>query len=173
MKSTKRLILTVVIALGALGVYAAVFWSIYSIADDTNRLAQETADSQERISEERKLNNLAKDIRPSSDQLESVVVAKDGDIHFIESLETLGKEQGVDLSIVSVDESQGAKFNNLVFRIAATGSWERLVHLVNLLELMPYKTAIQSVAFNLPEDTPQKKSLGWSLAVQMTVAKEK
>ncbi len=165
MKSTHRMIIVIVLVVVAIAAYGILFSLIYSVNEEAQTISKQTLEQQQKVDEQRSLQKLADDIRPNSQQLENFIISKDGDISFIEALETLGKGQGLKLSVASVVEEQQDKFNNLKFQLVLEGSWSPLVHFLELLELMPYKITIRSVAMDIA--TP------WKMSIEMVAVKQK
>ncbi len=170
------LILTIILVVLA-GAYTGLYFYIHSMHNKINNINQEIA-FQERIqSQEASLKFLAKDIAPNLETLESYVISSEDDIEFIKYLENLGKEEGVNLKIVSATESEENEFKKIVFQVMIEGSWSRTIHFVDLLESIPYKMVVQEVRLEQldasSDGSAASGSRNWRAAMQFSVVKQK
>ncbi len=87
-------------------------------------------------------------------QIDSFFVPQDGVVSFIDTLERLELNSGIDLGISYVSVETNTKNKNdfkevLNLRLDGEGSWQNLFHFLSLLENLPYRIEFNSVSFVL------------------------
>ncbi|MES2087983.1 MAG: hypothetical protein V4467_03245 [Patescibacteria group bacterium] len=101
-------------------------------------------------------------------KIDEYFVAKDGEVNFLNFLQTLGTEEGLSLEVssVSIDPSPAASgvFELLNLEVQVQGPWSNVSRFLALLELLPYKISMGDVAIRKQSDAElsgnQKKSTG-------------
>ena len=90
--------------------------------------------------------------KPEMEKVNNSILSKDGDVGFIEKLETVAKSNGLDVVInsLSVEDIPGVNSNNLTsLKIRATveGGWAGSVSFLTKLESLPFILRVEK--FNL------------------------
>ncbi|MEI8338096.1 MAG: hypothetical protein WCF92_03045 [bacterium] len=134
------------------------------------------------------LSNLKKDIKNFNDKnmaLLDLFIKEDDIPNFIESLETIMKNQKVigvtkSISEASVPELTSASKDQLVISFEAEAPYPNLMQFVSILENLPYKSYISSAtltketsAQNLGKDLKSTKVNLWKLNLTLNVVKIK
>jgi len=78
--------------------------------------------------------------------LRSYVLEDDRVIDLLSLIENLGKEQGVVVTTNTLTVSSlNAEFENLQITVSAEGSYDAIMHVLGLLETLPYQSAVTKV----------------------------
>ncbi|MEK7070357.1 MAG: hypothetical protein AAB966_00965 [Patescibacteria group bacterium] len=98
----------------------------------------------------RSTKSLMDDTRKEREQLASFFVQPKGEVDFIEAVESLGRTAGVKLEIESVGvETLKSKTSSSteLFRLSVKteGSWGGVIHLLTLLENMPFSILFENL----------------------------
>jgi hypothetical protein len=84
--------------------------------------------------------------------LNSHMLTEEGVIDLLSLIETLGRESGALLSTDELKvESVNTQFERLVATVSAEGSYASVMHVLELLEQLPYQATIETV--NVTHDT--------------------
>jgi len=117
-------------------------------------------------------------------RINNSIVAKDGDVSFIENLETLAKSNGLTITIDSLifeDSPQTSSAGLTVFRINAKtrGNWAGTYTFLSQLESSPFKIKINKFTFlgsegeTLDGKKPSLSNIVWQGAFEIAVLKYK
>lgn len=119
-------------------------------------------------------------------KVNNLFVQIDGSVGFIEKVESLSKTAGVKLIIESVgidtlktEIGSGTEFIRLAVR--TEGLWVNVVHLLNILENLPFKVSFDTVVLNriseapslTPSKTKEKSPIYWNGSFGFSVLKIK
>lgn len=123
-----------------------VYGYLYFVADSKNTetsafyiASHQAVSDKERIHE---LERTLKDTENERNKISEYFVTKTNAVTFIEQIEKVGKNAGVDLTVNSVsDEAKDAGAIQLSF--SAAGSFPDIYRLVALVESMPYKVTLK------------------------------
>lgn len=130
------------IDMGLLAVYGYLFFVVNAKNKETTILY--TA-SHEQTSDKEKIQALFRVLRDTEEDREKLskyFITKMGAVTFIEQIEKIGKNAGVQLSVNTVsDEESGGGAIQISF--GANGSFAHMQHLIALVESMPYKVTIK------------------------------
>lgn len=143
------------------------------LSDVQNRIRESRVTSEENAA----LNKLASSIdavKSDIERLNSRLVAKDGEVLFLENIERLARSQGNTITVndAKYEEIEGQKqIQYLRIALVVDGSWSSTYSFIKLLESMPYKIEIDSVFLNY--DTQAKSSGVWNTAISLRTIKEK
>lgn len=139
---TRLIIIFFVINTALIGVYVYLFYVTESKNSETSVLY---AASHQAASDKEKIQNLEralKDTREDREKLSKYFVTKTSAVTFIEQIEKIGKNAGVDLLVTTV--SDDAKDGGAIqISFSATGGFTHMYHLVALVESMPYKVIVK------------------------------
>lgn len=93
-------------------------------------------------------------------RLEDYFITKGESVRFIEAVETVGKESGVELEIKSVTETGEVGVKKLRIEAVISGKYNLVKNAVLRIEHMPYEIFIDSVFFNASIDQTTGTSTG-------------
>lgn len=183
MKHHSRISLIHIIFLVTLVIYGCVWWWLRTVMVDIEQSAERAHEYKEKMQQELSVRTLLNQTRPDIDILSRTVLAKDGDVDFIEYLETLAKQQQVTLVIASVREETMPSFDMRRFQLTAKGSWSSVMRFLQLVEQMPIYTSVQNIGLTMQDSiamAPSGKSSSlkktfptWQLALEFVVYKVK
>lgn len=135
-----------------------VYGYLYYVVDSKNK---ETAAlyivSHQAASEKEKIQGLIrtlKDTEKDRNKLSGYFVTKINAVTFIEQIEKIGKDAGIDLSVNSV--SDGAKDSGTIqLSFSAAGNFPDMYRLIALIESMPYKATLKKVDVQAASDSKE------------------
>lgn len=151
-KKNKRLLaLFSLINIMFLGVYGYLFYVVASKNTETVVLyttSHQQASDKEKIQE---LDRTIKDTEKERNNLSAYFVTKTSAVTFIEQIEKIGKNAGVDLSVNSVSgDAKGGGTTQLAF--SAAGTFSDIYRLIALVESMPYKVTLKKADMQVTSD---------------------
>ncbi|MBU6431563.1 MAG: hypothetical protein KGJ58_04290 [Patescibacteria group bacterium] len=158
MFKTKNIII-VLIALN-LAVFGACFYLFANIKKIdkavSERLIQIESESKKDKSL-RSIKNLMNNTKKEREQIVGLFVQPNGTVDFIEAVESLGKIADVKLATesVGVDALNGKATSSAeLFRLSVKteGTWSGTIHLLSLLENMPYKVSFEKASLDKVSD---------------------
>lgn len=118
------------------------------------------AASHQQTSDKEKTKELArmlKETEKDRNKLSEYFITKTNAVTFIEQVEKIGKDIGVNLSTNAI--ADGAKDSGAIeFSFSATGSFRNIYQLIALIESMPYKATIKKADIQKMSD--QNESSG-------------
>lgn len=176
------LIITNLLLVGAfVGVYYLLDNRAAAASELTGRIESIRNDNQRQQSIGALVDNTA-DARQA---LDNYFVQPNASAQFITKIEQIADDTRVDLQIgnVSIESfaqaeasgdssSENPLFEDLVLELQANGSWERIVHFVRVLELLPERTSIEGVSFEQSgQPGPNESTPLWSVNLTINVAK--
>jgi len=144
MKNNRNnLIVVIVLAVGLLCVWGALFYFVVIKARDIARMAQKTEqmENEERSVQEMKLS-VEKDII-SHQRIDDYFISSSTLISFIEELETLAQRTGASVNIESLDQNE--KENTVSLGMIVRGSSASITRFVSALEISPRLIQIESI----------------------------
>lgn len=111
------------------------------------------------------------------DTLQNFFVTKQGEVEFIEFIESTAKAKGLTVGIDTVSLDSPSEIGNhgmeyLVLRLHVTGTWSRVWNFSEALETLPYSIDVTSLAL-LREDSEQKNPVTWRGVYNIKVLKKK
>jgi hypothetical protein len=165
-----------------LGSIVALIILLLLIRTNTLRLAEHQRQITEQDATEatnRALRELLQNQGNAIDALEGHIVAKEGAVSLIESIETLARKQGLEVKVNEVKErdyrSQPATststYEYLDLSLAATGKWQSQYVFLSLLENLPYKIMLQSVALTSSIDVPENSGSASATSTKKIIPK--
>lgn len=176
------LIITNLLLVGAfVGVYYLLDNRAAAASELTGRIESIRNDNQRQQSIGALVDNTA-DARQA---LDNYFVQPNASAQFITKIEQIADDTRVDLQIgnVSIESfaqeevsgdssSENSPFEDLVLELQANGSWERIVHFVRVLELLPERTSIEGVSFEQSgQPGPNESTPLWAVNLTINVAK--
>jgi hypothetical protein len=104
-------------------------------------------------------------------ELASRIIGEKQVIELVELIELVGREQGVVLTTKSITEDKlNDIFDTLTIRLGAEGSYESIMHVLAVLEQLPYQSSVTSV---LITSVGEEGFVGWSATFEIVVTKSK
>jgi hypothetical protein len=180
----KILVLPTLLVLVITGVMIFVFLSIKNknehISDLRNELAFQMTKQQNMIS----MDQLVEKARPDILLIDNSIIAKDGDVAFIEDLEEIARKNGLDINIESLsfeDNPQVASSTMTTLKVKAgtKGSWAGTYKFLAQVEALSFRVKVNNFAFvNSSDETVfnRKKTSnpqGWQSRFEISVLKYK
>lgn len=184
--SLKKILITLsLIALFILGGYYFVFNDIINKNRHTSSLKNELSHESTKEEYVTSTKKTLEDLDPDLTRINNSIVAAGADIGFIESLETLAKENGIEITINSLSLEDDIKFittgvNILNIKAETSGGWKGTYKFISQLESLPVKIRIKSFSLETSGSslsTDPKKPLSaentWKASFEMGVLKYK
>lgn len=184
-KSLKRIL--IILLLICFAVFALIYLAIRDIRlknENISSISQELltkTDKQEYLlTTERLIENISSDLK----KVDSYIVARDGDVGFIEELESLARENGLTISIdsLSVEDSkdlEASGVTTLKIRAKTKGRWSGTYTLLSQLESLPYRisvnnfSAVDTTDIPVGGKRPTTPSSNWQSSFEIQVLKYK
>ncbi|MFA6338605.1 MAG: hypothetical protein WCW87_00900 [Candidatus Paceibacterota bacterium] len=194
--STKKILfLSGLLALISATLYFFVYYQIQSKYENVFSLKSEVSKVFQNENNSFFLKKAFVDIESERKNINSHILAHENVVDFIQMVETLGKDNNLDISIESVQTEDISNSDdvlpveNMKIRIKTEGGFENSYRFISLLENIPYKTDFKTVYLNvrgsdlssedslLPGGNLKKKSSSvsqkWSGIIDMNVLKFK
>jgi hypothetical protein len=183
---TKQLFTTLIVAnLLLVAAFVGVYYLLNNRAMETKRLAGRIDSIRNQNQQEESLNSLVENTVQARQSLDDYFVQPNESASFITKIEQIADDTRVDLQIgnVSVEPftantnsdgsaSDKSQFENLVLEVQANGDWERIIHFVRVLELLPEKTEVSEVSFEQSSQPgPNDSTPPWSVNLTISVIK--
>ena len=180
----KILVLPVLLVLIIGGVTTFVFLSIKSknehISDLRNDLAFQITKQQNMIS----MDKIVEKASPEISLIDNSIVAKDGDVAFIEGLEATARSNGlsIDIESLSFEDSPllaSSSMTTLKVRANTKGSWSGTYKFLAEIESLSFRVKINNFAFvNSSDETVFNRKkvsnpVGWQSRFEISVLKYK
>lgn len=136
-------------------VFGACFYLFRNIKNVDKVVSEQLAQIESEVKKDeslRSIKNLMNDTKKEREQVAEFFVQPNGTVDFIETLESLGRIAGVKLEIESVGVGAlkgktGSSTESFRLSFKTEGSWVGTMHILSLLENMPYKISFESVRF--------------------------
>ncbi|PIR58042.1 MAG: hypothetical protein COU71_00635 [Parcubacteria group bacterium CG10_big_fil_rev_8_21_14_0_10_38_31] len=147
----KKIILTIglVIAINAFAVVSLWFINM-KIKEINDRVLSSRSEmySKEKDTKEAKIlkDNLLS-LSPRVDKINAVFIGQKDVLSFIEEIETLAKESGVEMEFRSVDISKSDSGEKPIFQFKAIGSFADIFQYLVLLENIKYQVIFDNISF--------------------------
>ena len=130
--------------------YYLLFNSISAESLKVSEFTSQIVDYQNNTKQIFLLNSSLEKIRPSIEQLNSYMISSDGEVDFINQVETLARSRGLDVSINSVqlvqaDNQSNTSLEFLKLEINTKGSFSGTYQFLTLLENLPYSINFDKV----------------------------
>ncbi len=159
MIKTHTLYILIVVAVLNIGAVFGCFYfynSIGKINTDTKELRSKIALSRDQGNRLGFVSKLLLDTELERKEAGNFIIESGSEVAFIKSLEKLAKDEGlvVKTSGVSVSElaTTSEKYEDLRIQIDTTGSWQKNLNFLALLESIPFNSVVSMAVFKLDED---------------------
>jgi Tfp pilus assembly protein PilO len=156
---------------------AADYFFYHAIADrnkETFKIGEQMA-KQAYVNEQ--ADSFEKLIQSSASQrsaLEAQILPSDGFVPLVESIEALGKKEGVILTDslgTSPDQNHNGDTEFLTVQIQVKGNWDAVVRTISLIESIPYVTSIDSISLTKDLTASTAKQSLWAAGFTLNVEK--
>lgn len=168
--------------------FAGVYYLLNNRAVQASELAGEIQSIRSQNEREQSINALAENTAEARESLNNYFIQPNNSANFITRIEQIAEDTRVGLQIVNVsiqsytpitkdnkegeDNQDNKFFENLVLEIQATGSWQRVLHFVRVLELLPEKARIADVSFEQSNESgPNESTPPWSVNLTIRAVK--
>lgn len=156
--SKKILIILALIAVILCLPYYVVFSDIKSKNEKISDLEHEFSLSSQKQEYASSLQEEVRFAQPSIELLNTSIIPTDGNVGFIENLEKMGRDEGLEVSIESLTEEERKEFasstvNILNVQVKTKGSWDGTYHFLKQVESLPFKLTVTNFAIQGTVDT--------------------
>lgn len=162
-----------------IGVYVFTFIKIKNYNQNIAYLENEVFLQQDKQQKMSLMEGMIGENREYIDLIENSVIPKNGDVPFIETIETLASENNLVMTIQSLSFEDSESLNDkgmTFFKIRATtkGSWANTYSFLALLEALPLSIKIENLAL-IYSSTESEGGIRpeWQMSVDMKVLKYK
>jgi len=153
MIKTKKII-TALIVLN-LTVFGACFYLFANIKKTDKVVSDRLIQIESGIKKEeslRSIKNLIDNTKKERERIADFFIQPNGAVDFIEMIDSLGIIAGVKLEVESVGvealkSETGADSESFRLSLKTKGSWDNTIHLLNLMESLPYQISFESARF--------------------------
>lgn len=185
MSKTKKIIIVLIIMNSAVfGLYFYLFANVKRINKAVLAQLIQVESEARRDGQLRSIKNLMNDTKKEGEQIIDLFVEPAGSVNFIEMVEFLGKVANVKLEVqsVSIDALKnkiGSSTESFRLSLKTEGLWANTLHLLSLLESMPFKVSFDNVNLEKISETSDsvknkdKSSIYWIDSFDFSVLKIK
>lgn len=181
----KRFFLTLVLMISIWLIALTVFFIIKRNLDKTEKLRQEIELRSSRKDEIKSLADQIVSLDPKIKTVESFVLGNNEEelVKFIETLEEMSEYSKVELKIDSIevskidDKNLSESFENLNFELEVKGSWQEVIHFINLIDNLPYHIKANEALLDIAdviieEESDSVEEIVWNGKFEFSVAKK-
>jgi len=153
MIKTKKIIIALLVL--NLVVFGACFYLFANIKKTDKIVSDRLIQIESGIKKEeslRSIKNLMNDTKEERERIADFFVQPNGAVDFIEMIDSLGGIAGVKLEVESVGvealkSETDADSESFRLSLKTKGSWDNTIHLLSLLESLPYQISFESARF--------------------------
>lgn len=155
-RTSKTLHVLIFSALGAVvasGVYGWLVMRVLEVNAETALLANTINTQVMREEHVRSAEDLLEATVVERQKLSSFFVTEESVVVFIETLEMLGRDADVRVTIATVDAEDKAsddRIGSVRVRLVAVGAWRDVVHFTALIDSLPFATTVSAASFDQP-----------------------
>jgi len=173
--STKILVLMIVCNLLALTGYYFLFQRIKTQTQTASALINTIDLGQQKNSHLNALRSVVKDTQHQRDQLAVLLLPSDGEVPFIEQIETLAKNSGLQTKTNNVSSIGGDTETTKTFQMQeeTTGSWNNTLYFLNQLENLPYNIRVQRISLQGQIVVGKSTAPSWTATFDISVTEKK
>lgn len=171
MSTKNKLVLAIFVLIIVCILYSICLWFLFFFKDKTKEYVNREQEYITDIESQKFIENTIKEIGDDLNLLSESVIKKEEEIVFIEFIESLAKENNLNLIIASVDEIKKDVFNELNFKIAVEGTWTSVMKFVSLLENSKYRLIFKQMSISLIENTSVSRSQKWRASIDFIAVK--
>ncbi len=177
-------ILIAIIVLNLSVIFGCVYFynSIGKVTASIAKLRNEISTSEEQGNRLGFVSKLLLDTELERKEAESFIIESGSEVAFIKSIEKIAKDQGlaVKTSGVSVSDlaTSSEKYEDLRVEIETTGSWQKNLAFLSLLESLPVNSIVSRASFKLDENLSEPvknrpKQTFWKGSFEVVAVKRK
>lgn len=151
-------------------VLAAVYvGALVTLVRFEKALATQAADLAREVRREgsmHELSGLLEDLSEDTAQIDTFFISPGNAVSVIEDIEALSSVVGASITVADVriqDRDEATGDGTLSMNVAADGSWRSMVHLLSLLDALPFQSELDSVTLTLVEASEEDASARWSV----------
>ena len=143
------LIIVIICNVAVIAGYYFLFQHIVAQTQKARELTSTIDLGQQKNSKLSALRVVVKDTELKREQLATYLLPSDSEIPFIEQVETLARNSGLEVKTNSVSSAAGStdKIKTFQMQTATTGSWSNIMYFLSQIENMPYNIHVGSVSF--------------------------
>lgn len=164
--------ISLMLFVGACGLYGG-FWYVLSLREEA-AAAQTAANAliEAHLRESKTLSTLLTTTEKDRAALGEYVIADSGVVDFLELIERMGRSLGLTIETkLTTEKIEGSTmFETLVPTFEIDGSYAQVVHMLRVLEALPYQVSIRSVSMNRKAGTLEG---GWHGVFILGITKAK
>jgi len=138
-------LITALVFVGVATLLGGLVYFISNAKEDFSAKQVEVAKARMHEEELAAFTRLVEESEEERDKLSSYVLYEENIIDFLALLEALAEEQGVAIDIKSLNEAGlNESFEELQASVSVGGSYEATLHLLTLLETLPYQSYVEN-----------------------------
>lgn len=146
-KTTGVLVGVIILNLLLVGAYVYAFYSVKVKNEEASLVSEELEEYLSKEGDINVLRKIVKDKKDDREKLETYFVARDDIPEFARKIESLGGMSGVKLAIVGLSTQEDV----LSFDLSSQGSFKDTLHLISLIESLPFKVDITKAYLDMGE----------------------
>lgn len=184
LKTKEIIIVLAILNLAVFGSYFYLFAKVKRMDETVSARLIQVESEAKRDGQLRSIKSLMNDTKKEREQIINFFVGPAGSVDFIETVEFLGRVADVNLEVQSVGiDTLKNKISSSTepFRLSlkTEGSWSNTIHLLNLLESMPFKVSFDNISLEKiseasdPVKNKEKSSIYWIGSFGFSVLKIK
>ncbi len=134
----------------AIAVYASFYFYINNKETNTVEIAVQIEQLKKQNNQMHNLIAMVRDTEEGRERISSFFVDSDRIIEFLETIESLGDNAGVEINVRSINENNTdtEDVKELELNVDFVGSWAEVHHFLILLESIPVKMVVERLTFN-------------------------
>jgi hypothetical protein len=144
--------------------WAFLVWKSMGLKGEVAAVTLEARESSSKESYLASVRNALREAKSDLDAIESRFIDRESVPAFIDLLERKALEAGVDADFGSIDLDQaGQAKDTLRIRMSGFGTWDGIIHLISILDSMPYSLRVDSIRVSRSQATEEKAlALPWN-----------
>lgn len=170
-KHTKTIgIIAVILVVAAICAFIGTGYLLYAKDNELKTRLQEAANVEVQIQELSTLTKVAEESASERGVLESFVLTDEDIIDFLALIETIGREQGIELTTQSLDVIEiDATYEELRIAIDLIGPRNSVIHTIRIFENLPYQSYLTNITL---AQTGTGREEEWNSTFNVYVTKE-
>lgn len=176
-KSNSLIILLIIVFLGFLSVYYFLYHQIIILGRDVSDLSQKKSLN---LKQEEEMKNLANSLDTTAVHVrktDSYFISDGGEVAFIDQLENIARDHGLNIEINSVGIENPKILNAtgleyLILKMTLSGNWSSTYKFLSILPNLPYKIVVDSADLNIISDEKSSLNPVWQSVYTIRVLKK-
>ncbi|MEN9405414.1 MAG: hypothetical protein RLY47_373 [Candidatus Parcubacteria bacterium] len=165
--------MTTLVAVLLAGVYVGALVFLSRTQKTVASQAAEIAGEARREGSMHELSDLLNDLSSETTKLDAFFISPDGAVGVIEDMEALSSIISAPITVSDVrieDQDATTGEGMLTMNVAASGSWRSMVHLLTLLDALPFQSELNSATLTLSNADGEDSDARWSLRALLKVS---